>query len=344
MRALVVTAPRHAEVQEVADPAPGPGELLVEVERVGICGTDIELYTGEMAYFAQGHTHFPLRLGHEWVGRVIATGSPDDGRWIGRRVTGDTMLGCGRCEFCLSGHQHVCPTRFEVGVRDGWAGALAELMLVPTRFAYEIPDHVSLAAGALVEPAGNSLRAVWAAKIEPGHQVLVLGSGTIGLLVSQFALAAGGEVHLGGVREGSLELGRALGVRHTAQLADLARSAADRFDSVIECSSNAAMPDLSVSLSKPAGRVVFVGLSAEPSHVDSRNIALKDLTVTGILSASPGLRGAIDSFANGDVVPDRIVSEVVALEDVPDRLEGRRGANAGPGPKVHVDPRSRTTS
>ena len=75
MRALVVTGPRSASVQDVPAHVPSPGELLVDVERVGICGTDVELYTGEMAYFGQGVTHFPLRLGHEWTGRVVATGS-----------------------------------------------------------------------------------------------------------------------------------------------------------------------------------------------------------------------------------------------------------------------------
>ena len=99
------------------------------------------------------------------------------------------------------------------------------------------------------------------------------------------------------------------------------------------------MPALSVRLAKPAGRVVYIGLSSTPSLVDSREIVLKDLTAVGILSASPGLAGTIESFAGGAVVPDALVSEVVALDEVPDRLEGRRGADAGPGPKVHVDPR-----
>ena len=85
--------------------------------------------------------------------------------------------------------------------------------------------------------------------------------------------------------------------------------------------------------------MVYIGLSSTPSLVDSRDIALKDITAVGILSASPGLAGAIASFASGAVVPDPIVSEVVRLEDVPARLEGRRGTGAGPGPKVHVDPR-----
>ena len=341
MRALVVTAPRQAAVLEVEDPVASPGELLVEVERVGICGTDVELYTGEMAYHDQGVTHFPLQLGHEWTGRVVAVGTPEDESWLGRRVTGDTMLGCGHCDYCLSGHHHVCPDRFEVGIRDGWPGALAERVLIPTRYAYAIPESVSLAAAALVEPGGNSLRAARAAAIEPGHRVLVLGSGTIGLLAALFARAEGAEVHIAGVREGSLELARSLGVHSTLRLDEIG-DRENEYDSVIEATSVETMPSLAVRLAKPAGRVVYIGLSSTPSLVDSRHIALKDITAVGILSASPGLAGAIQSFAAGAVVPDALVSEVIPLDDVPSRLEGRRGATAGPGPKVHVDPRMRS--
>ncbi len=341
MRALVVTAPRQAAVLEVEDPVASPGELLVEVERVGICGTDVELYTGEMAYHDQGVTHFPLQLGHEWTGRVVAVGSAEDDSWLGRRVTGDTMLGCGHCDYCLSGHHHVCPDRFEVGIRDGWPGALAERVLIPTRYAYAIPESVSLAAAALVEPGGNSLRAARAAAIEPGHRVLVLGSGTIGLLAALFARAEGAEVHIAGVREGSLELARSLGVHSTLRLDEIG-DRENEYDSVIEATSVETMPSLAVRLAKPAGRVVYIGLSSTPSLVDSRHIALKDITAVGILSASPGLAGAIQSFAAGAVVPDALVSEVIPLDDVPSRLEGRRGATAGPGPKVHVDPRMRS--
>ncbi len=321
------------------DPTAAPGQLVVEVERVGICGTDVELYTGEMAYIEQGFTRFPLRLGHEWTGRVIEVGDSADDAWLGRRITGDTMLGCGRCTYCLSGHQHVCPFRDEVGIRGDVAGALAEKFVLPSRFAYEIPEHVSLSAAALVEPGGNSLRAVWAAAVQPGHEVLVLGSGTIGLLAAQFALAEGGLVTVGGVRAGSLELARSLGVQHTRQLDDLASSESDRFDSVIDATSIDTMPALALRLCKPAGRVVYIGISSTPSRIDTRDLLLKDVTAVGILSASPGLAGAIASFASGAVVPDSLVSEVIGLAEVPDRFEGRRGADAGPGPKVHVDPR-----
>lgn len=337
MRALVVIAPREAVVEEVADPVPAEGELLVDVERAGICGTDVEFYTGEMAYLAQGVTHFPIRLGHEWTGRVTAVGSGSDRKWLGQRITGDTMLGCGHCEYCLAGAHHVCPDRFEVGIRDGWPGALAEQVLIPTRFAHAVPESVSVTAAALVEPAGNSLRAVRAASLEPGQRLLILGSGTIGLLAAQFALARGIEVHLAGARTSSLDLAAEFGVQHTGTIESYDEP--DAFDGVIDATSLAGSPARAARLVKPAGRIVLIGLSGTPSLLDTRDLALKDVTAVGILSASPGLTGAIEEFASGAVVPDAIVSEVIRLEDVPDRLDGNRGPDAGPGPKVHVDPR-----
>jgi threonine dehydrogenase-like Zn-dependent dehydrogenase len=336
MRAFVVTAPRTAGVEDVAAPIPGEHDLLVDVDRVGICGTDVELYSGEMAYLDQGITHFPLRLGHEWTGIVTGVGSAQNERWLGKRVTGDTMLGCGHCRFCLGGHQHVCPNRFEVGITDGWPGALAQQVLIPARFAFEIPPEVSVTAAALVEPGGNALRAVEAAVVRHDERVLILGSGTIGLLAAQFALSRGADVTVAGHRPDSLELARSLGVDHTVAIDDLGD---ETYGAVIDATSSVTAPATAVRLVDPSGRIVFIGLSGTPSVVDTRQIALKDVTAVGILSASPGLAGAIAAFAAGDVVPDALVAEVVALDDVADRLEGRRGPGAGSGPKVHVDPR-----
>jgi threonine dehydrogenase-like Zn-dependent dehydrogenase len=337
MRAFVVTGPHEASVEEVAAPQPGPHDLLIDVERVGICGTDVELYSGEMAYLDQGITTFPIRLGHEWTGIVSGVGSSANEHWLGKRVTGDTMLGCGHCRFCLGGHQHVCPDRFEVGIQDGWPGALAEQMLIPARFALEIPASVSVTAAALVEPGGNSLRAVDATGLRAGDPLLILGSGTIGLLAAQFALARGFDVHVAGQRASSLELARTLGVEHTHHFDDLEGRP---YGAVIDATSMVDAPALAARLVDPAGRIVFIGLSGTPSQVDTRDIALKDVTAVGILSASPGLAGAIELFASGAVVPDALVAEVVGLGDVGERLEGRRGPTAGSGPKVQVDPRS----
>ena len=336
MRAFVVTAPRVAGVQLVDDPTPGADDLVVDVERVGICGTDVELYSGEMAYLDQGITTFPIRLGHEWVGTVSAVGSAAHEHWIGTRVTGDTMLGCGHCRYCLGGHQHVCPDRREVGITDGWPGALAERLLIPARFALEIPPSVTLTAAALVEPAGNSLRAVDAAQLSVGEPLLILGSGTIGLLAAQIALARALEVHVAGERLSSLELARSLGVRHTHSFDELEGRS---YGAVIDATSLPRAPALATQLVDRAGRVVFIGLSGTASLVDTRDIALKDVTAVGILSASPGLAGAIELFASGAVVPDALVAEVISLDEVASRLSGSRGPDAGPGPKVHVDPR-----
>ena len=126
MRALVITGPGEAEVRDVAPPEPRPGEVVVDVDRAGVCGTDMELFTGEMSYLHTGQAQYPMRIGHEWTGTVSVLGDGVDPSWLGRRVTGDTMIGCGQCARCLTGRHHVCADRYEIGVRNGWPGALAE--------------------------------------------------------------------------------------------------------------------------------------------------------------------------------------------------------------------------
>ena len=191
----------------------------------------------------------------------------------------------------------------------------------------------------MVEPGGNSLRSVEAAALPQGGRLLVLGSGTIGLLAAQIGLARGLEVHVAGTRPSSLELARDLGIEHVYQIADLQGERDRRFDAVIDASSDQTMPALAVNLVSPAGKVVLIGVSAAPSLIDTRALVVADVTAVGILSASPGLEGTIELFASGAVNPEPLVSEVIGLEQVTSRLEGRRGENAGPGPKVHVDPR-----
>src|SRR5690349_17560651 len=108
MRALVFTGPGTAEVRSVPVPVAGPGQVVVDVERAGVCGTDVELFTGEMSYLHTGRSSYPLRPGHEWAGVVSAVGPDVDPAWLGRRVTGDTMIACGVCRRCRSGRHHVC--------------------------------------------------------------------------------------------------------------------------------------------------------------------------------------------------------------------------------------------
>jgi threonine dehydrogenase-like Zn-dependent dehydrogenase len=302
-----------------------------------VCGTDLEFFSGAMSYLHTGQAQYPMRIGHEWSGTVSAVGAGVDESWLGRRVTGDTMLGCGRCARCRSGRQHVCADRYEIGVRNGWPGALAEQLPVPVRALQVLPEQVDAALGALVEPGGNGLRAVKGAALPPGGRLLILGPGTIGLLTAQIAAAQGAEVHLLGRSAASLEFAASVGFPRawtTETLPDLA------WDAVIDASTGPELPALAADLVEPARRVVYVGLAAEPSPVDSRTLALKDVTAVGVLSASGGFAGTVELFASGEVDPRPLIAATVGLDDVAAVLAGERPPGWGAGPKIHVDPRS----
>jgi threonine dehydrogenase-like Zn-dependent dehydrogenase len=333
---VVLTAPGECSVREVPAPVPVPGEVLVDVERVGVCGTDVEFFTGEMAYLHSGYAEFPMRLGHEWAGTVAAVGAGVDPGWVGRRVTGDTMLGDGTCRRCRRGHQHVCAGRQEVGIRGGRPGALAEQLTVPVTSLHRLPSTVDRTLGALVEPGGNALRAAQAAGPSAGDRVLVLGPGTIGLLVALFARAAGAEVHLLDRPGASPEFARSLGFE---QVWTEDTVPGLPFDAVVDASNAAHLPARALDLVEPAGRIVYIGLAGGPSRIDTRTLALKDVTAVGILSASPGLPATIAAYAAAEVDPRPLVAATVGLDQVGAVLAGRRPDGAGPGPKIHVDPR-----
>jgi threonine dehydrogenase-like Zn-dependent dehydrogenase len=330
MRAFVLTAPRTASVIEVEAPLAGPGQVVVDVARVGICGTDVEFFTGEMSYLHHGHAAYPMRLGHEWSGTVSALGAGVDASWLGRRVTGDTMLGCGECRLCRDGRTHVCEDRFEIGIRGGWPGALAEQLLVPVSALHVLPDAVDFVAGALVEPGGNALRAVEAVCPAAGEPLLICGRGTIGILAAMIAASRGVRVHLLGHTDEKVPGVEGTWTRETLPPIP--------FDSVIDATNAAEIPALALDLVQPGGRVAYIGLSGEPSLIDTRTLVLKDVTAIGILSGSPGLAGTIESYASGRIDPTVIVAATVGLDGVGSVLAGQRPKGAGPGPKFHVDP------
>ncbi|HEY7936885.1 MAG TPA: alcohol dehydrogenase catalytic domain-containing protein [Candidatus Limnocylindrales bacterium] len=335
MRAFVIAGPGRSAVVDVDRPRAEPGQVIVDVARVGLCGTDAEFFSGEMAYLAQGHASYPVRIGHEWSGTVTGLGPDVDPAWLGRRVTGDTMIGCGLCPRCRSGRQHVCAERREIGIRGGFPGALAEQLALPASGLHALPDSVDDVAGALVEPGGNALRAVQAANLVPGDRLLVLGCGTIGLLAALFARARGAEVHLAGRSARSLDFAVSLGFADARPIDALPELA---WDAVIDASTDPRLPALALELVEPGRRIVFIGLAGTPSLIDTRTQVLKDVTAVGILSGSAGLAGAIDLYARGAVDPRPLVATTVSLEQAGAILAGHRPASAGPGPKILVDP------
>ena len=334
MKAFTITGPGLAGVEDVAPPVAAPGEVVVDVARAGVCGTDIEFFTGEMQYLDDGHARYPMRIGHEWMGTVSAVGDGVARSWLGRRVTGDTMLGCGVCRRCRGGTQWVCEFRTEVGIRGGRPGALAEQLAVPASSLHALPDAVDDALGAMVEPGGNALRAVWGAHLSPGDRALILGPGTIGLLAAMFARAAGAEVHLVGRSRRAIDFAHSLGFENAWDADTLPGDLA--WDAVIDASNAPALPAKALELVEPAKRVVYIGFAGSPSLIDTRTLALKDVTAVGVLSASPGLAATIEAYARGDIDPRPLIAATVRLDELAAVLAGTPPTGAGPGPKVQV--------
>jgi threonine dehydrogenase-like Zn-dependent dehydrogenase len=152
-----------------------------------------------------------------------------------------------------------------------------------------------------------------------------------------FLRASGAEVHLMGATRPSVDFARSLGFGRSWQAEELPSLP---FDAVVDASNAEELPALALDLVEPAGRLVYVGLAGAPSRIDTRTLALKDVTAVGILSASPALGDTIDSFAGGAVDPRPLIAATVPLERTGDVLRGWRPADAGMGPKVHIDPRS----
>ena len=168
--------------------------------------------------------------------------------------------------------------------------------------------------------------------------MLILGTGTIGLLAALFAQTRGVEVHLVGQDESSLALAATMGFAGT--WTHDSRPTLP-WDAVIDATNHASMPALAVDLVEPSGRVVFIGLSGTPSDVDTRTVALKDVTTVGILGGSAGLGGTISAYAAGDVDPRPLVAATVALDQTGAVLAGQRpGASSLAAPKFHIDPRT----
>jgi 2-desacetyl-2-hydroxyethyl bacteriochlorophyllide A dehydrogenase len=336
VRAVVITGPGSGIVEDVPAPRPDSGQVVVSVSKAGVCGTDLELFRGDMAYLATGRAWYPLRPGHEWSGRVVELGSGVDEAWMDARVTGDTMLGCGSCDRCRSGQRHLCPDLVEVGISLGFAGALAERLAVPVDSLHRLPETVDDEAGALVEPGGNAWRAVDAAGAATGTRILVWGAGTIGLLAAAFTRATGAEVRVIARSAARRGLAASLGVASVAGSDELS---GETFDAIIDATDDASVAARALDFVRPGGRVVYIGLSGEPSVVDTRRLVLAEVTAVGILSGSLGLEPAIARYSDGGVDPRPLVAATLPLELAPDVLAGWRPDDDTGAPKILFDPR-----
>ncbi len=333
MRAFTIEAPGVGRVRDVPAPVPGALDAVVDIEAVGLCGTDLELYDGTMPYFDQGLARYPLRPGHEWAGTVRAVGEGVHAVSPGDRVVGDTFIGCGTCERCLSGRHHVCAAHIEVGVRGGYDGALAEQLLVPARVLHRVPADLTAAEAAFVEPGSCALRGVKLAGAAPGLATLVWGAGTIGTLAAQSARAYEAEVTIVVHRpEDAARLDR-LGfddVVTESQLGDR------EFAAVIEATGDATVPEQALDRLAPGGRLALIGLPPRPVGLDVAQIVLHDRTVVGVLGGSCDIDETIEMLASGRLEVTPMIAAKIGLDDVDPALANRLRSPRGIGCKIQV--------
>src|SRR3984957_2996677 len=210
MKALLLSEYKHLAVAELPTPTPAAGEVLIRVAACGICGSDVHGYDG-----SSGRRIPPIVMGHEAAGVVAAVGEGVTHYQVGDRVTFDSTVYCGACEFCQRGEVNLCNHREVVGV--SWrdyrrAGAFAEYVTVPERILYRLPDSLSFADAAMLEAVSVAIHAVRVAETAGGETALVIGAGMIGLLILQAARAAGcSRIFVAGVDATRLELARVLG-------------------------------------------------------------------------------------------------------------------------------------
>ncbi len=282
MKSVVWNGPEKMSVEETPEPTAEPGTVILRPEAAGICGSEIEGYLGRM-----GNRTPPLVMGHEFAGTVVEVGEGVDPEWQGRRVTVNPLLSCGRCPVCRAGLENVCPERTLIGIHH--PGAFAEYVRVPESALFPIPDDLPMNAAALCEPFANGVHAVRLTKIaEPLGHAVVIGAGTIGLMVMQAALlssipnVAVVEPH---ERRRSLaaDLGAHAVFESGEEAADTVREATDGIgaDAVFDAVGASQTRRLAADLLRPGGAAVFIGLHEDETPIGFHDVVRRQITIRG---------------------------------------------------------------
>ena len=318
MKAVAKTArgPGNVELIDARVPQAVDGHVVVEVRAAGICGTDLHIYHDEYP------SNPPVILGHEVAGVVAEVGDGVTSCSPGDRVTSETYFYvCGSCEFCRDGYPNLCAERLSIG--SGVNGAFAKYIVVPALNVHRLPQKVDDLAGALTEPLACCVHALEHTRVEPGNVVVVSGPGTIGLLMSQVANAAGAQVVVLGTAVDSrrLELARELAAAVTINVEEndtvqtvLELTAGIGADVVFECSGVGAAAQTALKLVRRHGRYAQVGLFGRPITWDLQQVALKEIRVTGSFATVPSAwRKAVRLMESGQVQTRPLVSHVLPM-------------------------------
>ncbi|MBP1965981.1 galactitol-1-phosphate 5-dehydrogenase [Paenibacillus aceris] len=278
MKALVYEGPSIMVMREVAKPIPGPDEVLIRVERAGICGSELSGYLGHNSLRKP-----PLIMGHEFSGIVEQVGNGGDGSGDGRfrrgdRVTANPLVSCGRCRACTTGAAQLCPERQLIGAHR--PGAFAEYVAIADKNVYRLDDHVSFDEGAYAEPFACAVHICKLLRPLPTDRLLIMGAGPIGLLALQAAKVYGLQhIVIVDINEQRLEIAKELGAVTATSVSSLA--AEQPFDAAIDAVGMEITRQVSVESVRPGGRVIFTGLHEESSRLPINKIIRSEIQMTG---------------------------------------------------------------
>lgn len=315
MRANVLVEPRRLEIQTRPVPTPGPGEVLIKVGSVGICGSDTQFYeTGRLAHFV---VDAPIVLGHELGGTIVAVGEGVDAGRVGERVAVEPQ----RINF-TGDASRAGLYNLEVGADVFGAppmdGAFQEYVLSPAYFAYPIPDSMSDDDAALLEPISVAIASVRKAQVTGGNRVLIAGAGPIGVLLTQVSLAYGAtEVIVSDIDPYRRE--RALKFGATQVLDPLSQEVADLdlgVDAFIDASGAPAAVGSGIANVKIAGRAVLVGHGPNEMTLPVTDIMDREIILTGIFRYRNTWPTAIELLAAGRLQVDGFVTSHFGLDEI----------------------------
>lgn len=306
---------------QVVCPAPGPGEVLLHVRAVGICGTDLHIVDGSLSLLEP-----PAALGHEISGEVVAVGQGVDDRLIGIRCCVDPLIICGLCDPCRTGFPQHCVVSVELGVTT--PGAWQEYLVVPERNCYPIPDHVSFAAASQGEPLHVVLGALDRAMPRLGESAMVIGDGATGLYFARLMRTLGCRpVTLAGLRSERLALARSWGIDEVINLRERPLDAERRFGLVIEAVGKPESIRLAIAAAEPGARVVLFGLPAADVSLDLWRVVTSEITLIGGSNAPHVWPRVITLLSEGTAWVEEVISDRLSFEGLPDALE--RARNGG---------------
>jgi L-iditol 2-dehydrogenase len=321
MKALVLKEYKKLTYEDVPAPECGPNEVLVAVKACGICGSDVHGMDG-----STGRRRPPIIMGHEAAGVIAEVGRAVNGWKRGDRVTFDSTIYCGACEFCRRGHINLCDNRRVLGVScEDYRqhGAFAEYVVVPQHILYRLPDGLSFENAAMVEPVSIAFHAVRRAPPVLNDTAVVVGAGMIGLFVIQALRLAGcGKIIAVDVVPDKLKMARELGASHTVNSG--AEDAVARVqgltggfgaDLAVEAVGMTQTVEMAVRCLRKGGSVTLVGNVSPRIELPLQVAVTRELTLYGSCASSGEYPACLDMLARGSVNAAPILSAVAPLAD-----------------------------